>query len=146
MATNTVLRAIGYTWTTSGNGTLPSKITTVNDAGQVSFVQYAYDPSYGNATDVYEYDFGSVLRRHTVTTYQNNSTYHILGLPTQILVQDGSSNTVSRTDLAYDGGTLTTVTGAANHDDHGHGAAFTARGNLTSITRYANAAAGSGPI
>src|SRR5262249_45364133 len=98
-STNTVLRTIGYLWTTSGNGTVPSKITTVlNDTGQSSFIQYAYDASYGNVTDIYEYDFGNILKRHTVTTYQNNPTYHILGLPTQILVKDGSDNIIARTD------------------------------------------------
>jgi RHS repeat-associated protein len=145
-STNTVLRTIGYLWTTAGNGTVPSKITTVlNDTGQTSFIQYAYD-TFGNATDISEYDFGSVLKRHTVTTFQPNVTYHILNLPTQILVKDGSENIVARTDLGYDEGTLTTITGAANHDDPGHSASFTARGNLTSIKRYSNAAAGTGQI
>src|SRR5262249_51312529 len=83
---------------------------------------------------------------HTVTTFQPNVTYHILNLPTQILVKDGSDNIIARTDLAYDAGSLTPVTGAANHDDPGHGTGFTARGNLTSITRYSNAAAGTGQI
>jgi RHS repeat-associated protein len=148
-SSNTILRTIGYIWTTSGPGTVPSKITTVlNDTGQVSFIQYAYDgiSNVGNVSDVYEYDFGSVLKRHTVTTYQNGSnlTYHILTLPTRILVKDGAGNTISRTDMAYDGGSLTLVTGAANHDDPGHGASFTIRGNLTSVSRYSNAAAGTG--
>ncbi len=141
------LRTIGYTWTTSGNGTLPSQITTVlNDTGQSSFIQYVYDPDYGNVTDLYEYDFGNVLKRHTVTTYQPNVTYHILNLATQVLVKDGNGNTISRADMAYDQGTLTGITGAANHDDPGHGTAFTARGNLTTMTRYSNAAAGTGQI
>lgn len=145
--TGTPLRTIGYTWITSGNGTMPSKITTqLSDTGQLFFTQNVYDAFYGNLTDVYEYDFGNILKRHTVTAYQNNPTYHILGLPTQILVKDGSDNIVARTDMAYDGGTLTSVTGAANHDDPGHGASFTARGNLTSTTRYTNAAAGTGQI
>jgi RHS repeat-associated protein len=143
----TALRTTGYTWTTSGNGTVPASITTtLNDTGQQSSVQYTYDPNHGNATDIYEYDFGSVLKRHKVTTFTPNVTYHILNLATQVLVKDGTGTTISRTDMAYDQGTLTGITGAANHDDPGHGAAFTARGNLTSITRYANAAAGTGQI
>jgi RHS repeat-associated protein len=146
--TNTAtLRTIGYTWTTSGQATVPSQITTINDAGQVSYVQYAYDPSgFGNVSDVYEYDFGSVLKRHTVTTYQTAFqpyiARHILNLVTQVLVKDGSGNTIARTDMAYDGGSLTNVTGLSSHDDAGHGISYTARGNLTSVTRYANAAAG----
>jgi RHS repeat-associated protein len=141
------LRTVGYAWTTSGPGTVPSQITTVlNDTGQSSFVQYGYDPYNGDVTDLYEYDFGNVLKRHAVTTYQDNFAYHIFGLATRIVVQDGAGNTISRTDMAYDGGSLTPITGAANHDDPGHGAGFTTRGNLTSITRYSNAAAGTGGI
>jgi RHS repeat-associated protein len=146
--TNTAtLRTTAYTWTTSGQATVPSKITTTNDAGQVSYIQYAYDPSgFGNVSDIYEYDFGSVLKRHTVTTYQTAFqpyiANHVLNLATQVLVKDASGNTVARTDMAYDGGSLTSVTGLSTHDDAGHGASFTARGNLTSVTRYPNAAAG----
>jgi RHS repeat-associated protein len=150
-SSNTILRTINYAWTSSGPGTVPASITTtLNDTGQQSSVQYAYDgiSNAGNVSDLYEYDFGSVLKRHIVTTYQNGSnlTYHILSLPTRILVKDGAGNTISRTDMAYDGGSLTSVTGAANHDDPGHGTGFTVRGNLTSVTRYSNAAAGTGPF
>ncbi len=145
--TGTLLRTTGYTWTTSGQATVPSKITTINDASQTSYVQYAYDPSgFGNVSDVYEYDFNSVLQRHTVTTYQTAFqpyiANHVLNLVTQVLVKDGSGNTIARTDMAYDGGSLTNVTGLPSHDDAGHGPSFTARGNLTSVTRYPNAAAG----
>ena len=145
-SSNTVLRTINYTWTLSGAGTVPAQITTVlNDTGQSSYVQYAYDPiaANGNASDIYEYDFASVLKRHTVKSYQATTT---LAYPSRILVKDGAGNTISRTDLAYDGGSLLSITGAANHDDPGHGTGFLPRGNLTSVTRYANAAAGTGAV
>src|SRR6266700_46132 len=139
-----------YTWTASDVGTVPSVITTtLNDTGQQSSMQYTYD-TYGNATDVYEYDFGSVLKRQTVTTYLSTNIpwWHIINLPTQVLVKDGAGSTVSRTDLAYDNYSttpLTTVTGVTHHDD-GFDSSVTIRGNLTSVTRYSNAAAGTGAI
>jgi RHS repeat-associated protein len=140
-----VLRTAVYAWTTSGVATVPLNITTtLNDTGQQSSVQYAYD-SYGNPTTSSEYDFGLILKRQTVTTYFTGYvTQHILNLPTQVLIKDGSGNVVGRSDFAYDTTSLTLVTGAVGHDDAGFGTAFTARGNLSSITRYANAGAGTG--
>jgi RHS repeat-associated protein len=147
---NAVLRTVNYTWGSSGSAPVPITIATTNDAGQTSSIQYAYDANYGNVTDMYEYDFGSVLKRHTVTAYptafQPYLANHVLNLVTQILVKDGSGNTIARTDMAYDGGTPVAVTGLDTHDDAGHGPAFPARGNLTSVTRYSNASAGTGAI
>jgi RHS repeat-associated protein len=146
-----VLRTVNYTWVTgpATGATLPATLTTTNEIGQQSSIQYTYDGNhFDQTTDVYEYDFGLQLKRHTVTTYLNgaNLNLRILNLPAQILVKDGAGNTVSRTDLAYDGTALTAVTGAANHDDVNYPATFTNRGLLTSVTRYANAAAGTGAV
>jgi RHS repeat-associated protein len=145
-----VLRTVAYTWALSGPATVPATITTTNDTGQQSSVQYTYDGigDVGNPSDLYEYDFGMVLKRHTVTTYLNwtNLNYRILTLPTRIVIKDGAGNTISRTDLGYDEGSLTSITGASHHDDAGRGSGFTVRGNLTSITRYSNAAAGTGGV
>jgi RHS repeat-associated protein len=140
-----VLRTVAYAWTTSGAATVPLSVTTtLNDTGQQASMQFAYD-SYGNATTVSEYDFGLILKRQTVTTYSTAYvTQHILNLPTQVLIKDDAGNVVGRSDFAYDTTSLTLVTGAAGHDDAGFGTGFTARGNLSSMTRYANAAAGSG--
>ncbi len=148
-SSNTLLRTISYTWTPGIP--LPATITTtLNDTGQQSSVQYAYDQigNVGNVSDVYEYDFGMVLKRHTVTTYQNgtNLNRRILTLPTQILVKDGTGNIISRTDMAYDSTSLISVTGDSNHDDVNYGSGFTVRGNLTSVTRYTNAATGTLPV
>jgi RHS repeat-associated protein len=145
-----LLRTVTYTWTTSGGASVPLSITTkLEDTGQQSSVQYAYD-SYGNPTTVSEYDFGGVLKRQTVTTYATGAyvTQHILNLPTQVLVKDAAGNVAGRTDLAYDSTSpgLTPVTGAANHDDANFGAGFTTRGDLTSVTRYADAATPAGGV
>ena len=147
---NAVLRTSTYAWTSTALGsTAPGTITTtLSDTGQQSAIQYAYD-GFDNISDVYEYDFGLQLKRHTVTTYliaQNTGAAHITNLPTQTLVKDGAGNVVSRTDMAYDQFSLTSVVGAANHEDGGYSASFNVRGNLTTITRYSNAAAGTGAI
>src|SRR5579872_7427855 len=143
-----LLRETDFTWTTSGASTVPGSRTTIlKDTGQQSSVTYTYD-SFGNPTNISEYDFGSALKRQTVTTYATGAyvTQHILNLPTQILVEDGAGKIVARTDLAYDVTPLTAISGAPNHDDQAYGAAFTTRGNLTSVTRYSNAAAGTGAV
>ena len=147
---NTLLRTISYLWTSTFIGsTVPGTITTtLNDTGQQSAIQYGYD-YFDNISDIYEYDFGLQLKRHTVTTYLNSSNTgapHIVNLPTQVLIKDAAGNIIKRTDMAYDGQALMLVTGAAGHDDSGFGTSHTIRGNLTLMTRYTNAAAGSGQI
>jgi RHS repeat-associated protein len=140
-----VLRTIAYVWTTSGTGTVPSSITsTLNDTGQQSSVQYANYDNFGNPADVYENDFGGMLLRHTVTTYSTAfGGQHILNLPLQVLIKDGSGNIVGRTNFSYDdsGSIITNITDAANHDN-----ALTVHGNLTSITRYSDAATAGGQV
>ena len=139
-----VLRTITYAWTTSGGANVPSSITTtLNDTGQQSSVQYSNYDTFGNAGDIYEYDFGGTLLRHTATTYATTfGAQHILNLPLQILVKDGSGTTVARTDFAYDSTIfLPSITDAANHDN-----SVTGHGNLTSITRYSDAAGGTGQV
>jgi RHS repeat-associated protein len=151
-SSNNILSTTGFTWIGGGftGATLLGGITITNDGGQQSSVQYAYDPYYDQRTDIYEYDFDSLLKRHTVMTYSStytNPTPHIMNLPTQILVKDGAGNKISRTDLAYDGPAqtyLTAVNGASNHDDSAYGIGNTTRGNVTAVTRYSNAATGTG--
>ncbi|HEY6249576.1 MAG TPA: hypothetical protein VI685_06420, partial [Candidatus Angelobacter sp.] len=110
-------------------------------------ISYRYDGN-GNATDIQESDFGGQLKRETVMTFAGGAYVikHILNLPTQVLVKDGSGNTFARTDLAYDNTTLTSIPGAAHHDDTNYGTGSTTRGNLTSVTRYTNASAGTGQV
>jgi len=145
-----LLRQADYKWAMIGaapqSTVLSTVVTTLKDTGQQSKVAYGYDP-WGNVTDAYEYDFGLTLKRHTVVSYLitgNYATINLSNLPTQILVKDGTGSTVTRTDLAYDGGNLTSVTGAPGHDDTNFGAGFTTRGLVTSSTRYSSAAAGAG--
>jgi RHS repeat-associated protein len=142
-ASGALVRTVSYIW--SGNRLL-SATTTFEDTGQQSSVQYEWDFN-GNPTTVSEYDFGSVLKRQTVTTYAGGAyiTQHIFNLPTQVLIKDGAGNVVSRTDLAYDSTTLTQIDDAAGHDS-AFNASYSTRGNLTSVTRSADAATPSGGV
>jgi RHS repeat-associated protein len=145
---NKSMRKSVNAWVNSTGGPLLSAVTMTNDAGQQSKVTYTYD-SNGNVVTLSEYDYGVALIRTTATTYSTSySAQHILDRPTQVLIKDAGGSTVSRTDFAYDGGSagLASQTGLTTHDDTNYPASFTARGNLTQVTRYSNAAAGTGAI
>ncbi len=149
------LRTVANVWQNAPllNGVMPGPqltrtTTTLEDGTTQSKVEYSYG-SYGNVTEVREYDFGLFLERKTQTDYLGTSAYtnaHVLDRPSQVRVYDGSGNLAARTDFAYDGAALTLVSGAAGHDDAGHGTSFTTRGNLTSTTRYPNLPSTSGAI
>jgi RHS repeat-associated protein len=147
-STGRTLATVSTSWTTVSSAPVRDTVTTVlNDTGQQSSIHYAYD-AYANVTDVYEHDFGGQLVRHTALSYAGGPyvDHHILDRVTQGVIKDGSDVIVARTDYAYDTTSLTAVTGAINHDDQNYGPTLTTRGNLTAVTRYANAAAGSGAI
>ncbi len=145
------LKTVNYSWTTSDGGTVPATIQTTNEAGQVSSIQYGYDlkwASYGQPTSIQEVDFDGTVKRTTQIAYSTGGTLpgnsaatpyidrHILGLPFNIVVT-GASGAKSRTDFGYDFFPLTSVPGAANHDDANYGTSVTVRGNLSEIIRAA---------
>jgi RHS repeat-associated protein len=138
----TLLRTINTTW--ASNGTPATKITVL-DSGQQSEVLTIYDNN-GNLTQTNEYDWGSgavgSLLRITQITYTSSAPFNV----TQKLVMDGSANTKYLQNRAYDGASLTSVTGASNHDDAHYGSSYSTRGNLTSITTYSAPATPSGGI
>ncbi len=147
-AANLTLRRSDYVWTAAPNSKLTSVTNTLSDTGQQSKVALTYT-TYGNVSEVKEYDYGLVLTRITSMTYLTTSAYvasnrHILDRPTQVLVKDGGADIKARTDFVYDGTGLTNVTGATNHDDANYPYTFLTRGNVTQVKRYSAAAAGSG--
>jgi RHS repeat-associated protein len=143
---NTTLRTVANAWINTSNGPQLASVTTTNDAGQTSKVAYTYTTN-GNVSSVAEYDFGPTLSRTTSTTYLTTyTTQHILERPTQVLIKNASGTTVSRTDLAYDGTSLASLTGLATHDDTNYPATFVSRGNLTQLTKYSNASTATGVI
>jgi YD repeat-containing protein len=151
----TTLRTIANDWIQDNmsvgyqiNPRISRVTTTLNDSGQQSKVEFTY-LWYGNLVNVLEFDYGFLLKRYTVTSYLGDANYtnrHILDRPTQVLVYDGNNNLKARTDFAYDSTSLTSVAGAAQHDDAGYGSGLVYRGNVSAITRYSNAAAGTGAV
>jgi RHS repeat-associated protein len=142
--------------------------TTLNDANLISKVVYGYD-SRNNTTDLYEYDFGSgtvgafLRRTHTdfMTTNPVNSvdysseSVHQYRLPCQMWVSsDSSGNTRNALELTeYDNYTadsphagLTPRSSVIEHDSTNFGASYIPRGNVTSVTSYANAGAQTGAV
>jgi len=96
-----------------------TQVTSTNDTSQQTIASYSYTTSYGNVSQVVESGYGP-LARTTQTDYLATTSYtnqHIFNLPSQVRLYDGSGNLKSRTDLAYDGVSVTGVTGAAHHDD-----------------------------
>ncbi len=147
----TLLRTLNTTW--AANGT-PSSKTFVLD-GQQSKIETGFD-TYGNLQEVREYDWGAPGSpvRTTQITYLAETPYtsrNIRNRPTQILVrQGGPSGTIrSQTDIRYDEAGYINTSCPPNvpqHDDTNYGCSFTYRGNPTTVTTYADAAAGSGAV
>lgn len=140
--------------TYAANGSPASSTRILEDNSKQSKVETTFD-NYGNLSEMREYDWGTgapgAVTRTTQYTYLSTSPYtsrNIWNRPTQILVRSGGpTGTIkSRTDIAYDAGSLTCVTGAAQHDDGAFGCSFATRGNPTSTTVYTNAATPSGGI
>ncbi|HZT59980.1 MAG TPA: hypothetical protein VFA21_15325, partial [Pyrinomonadaceae bacterium] len=145
----------------ANNPQVTQVLTTLADTNQVSEQTFSYD-QYGNRTDTYEYDYGAgaagafVRRTHTdfVTTaaYVNADANQAVGaslrsLPSQQWVSsDAAGNSkASLTTYAYDQYALTDCPGITGHDTT-YTTGFTTRGNVTSVTSYANAAGGTGAV
>jgi RHS repeat-associated protein len=89
---------------------------------------YAPAPSFNQATEVRNYDYGYVqggtgntLLRKTVTEYENSTNYtnrHIFNLPKTVTVYAADGLTrVSRTEYTYDTGTLLNTPNVVQHSD-----------------------------
>jgi hypothetical protein len=130
-----------YTWKNVGSSFMIGSVSTTDDAGNQSSVAYTYD-GFGNVTDLAENDFGNALIRHTITAYMPApySSNHILNLPKSIQVKDAGGTARSFTLFNYDQ-TTPTALGAVTQND---GSIATPRGNLTSVTRYSDAATPAG--
>jgi RHS repeat-associated protein len=136
-------------------------ITTLEN-GLSARTLYGFDPTvpYNSRVDVYEFDYVApggteTLLRLTHTDYEKSAAYtdppptgaYLRNLPKQQWVStDGwGNNRVSRTDYGYDELAPTDRPNITGHDP-AYSTARTVRGNLTSVTRYADAAGASGPV
>ncbi|HXM98107.1 MAG TPA: RHS repeat-associated core domain-containing protein [Candidatus Dormibacteraeota bacterium] len=147
-----VLETFQNAWGNDGNSInqrITSVTTTLNDTSQQFQVQTDYT-TYGNIQEVRDYDYGlTTLLRKTHTTYitgANYTTRHILNLPSTVVVYDGTGTAKANTAYTYDGGTVTSATGASNHDDTNYGTGFLYRGFITLLTQYSDPVTPSGAI
>jgi RHS repeat-associated protein len=162
-ANGTVLAHTLIDWEDGGAGNNPrlTLIEVTNDAGETKATTYDYTGmSYNNVGKVIEHDFapagtlGAELRR-TETTYEDGVNWtnrRLVHLPKIVRVYDGST-VISRVDYTYDGDTLANLpTTVATQDQvyNPNSASYDAttayRGNVTSVTSYADAATASNPI
>jgi YD repeat-containing protein len=147
---STALKTTANTWgddSSSLNPRLTQVLITLNDTNQESEIQTDYT-TYNNPSEIREYNYGSggpgTLIRSTDYTYVNSSNYtstHILNLRATAIVYNGSSSSgtpASNVSYGYDGYSLTSATGASNHDDTNYGTGFAYRGLVTSISQYAD--------
>jgi RHS repeat-associated protein len=147
-------RTANKTWVTDTDGSNPRPQTTstvLEDATTQSQVTINSYDSFGQPTDVLEYNLGSngpgPLSREVVTSYASLGS--IVNRPAQVLIKNAAGVLVSRTDFAYDNySTLALANISPNPAGHdsSYGTSFTTRGNLTSTSVYANASAGTGAI
>jgi RHS repeat-associated protein len=150
------LKTINTSW--AANGT-PATQVTILDNNKQSQVTTNFD-SNGILQSQSQYDYGAgvvgPLIRTTTLTYLSTSTYlakNIINRVTQQKVTNSGGTVISRIDIAYDcytspcaGLASAGYTGVSHHDDTNYGVANTVRGNPTQITKYANAAAGTGQL
>ncbi len=123
--------------------------TTLNDANQVSAVEYTYD-QYQNVTGKKEYDWGSgahgALLRETQTAYfwQSNpayaaSTFNLVRAPFIQTIYDGGGVAAAQMIWHYDERGVEEEAGIVGHDDANYGSGFNLRANVTSRYRWSNA-------
>jgi RHS repeat-associated protein len=131
-----------YTWSTTGPPSvfvkeLDVSVTTPSGALDKK-TTFAFDTNnHGTILTTNEWNFGSTSQtpdRITTYTYLANSNVNMLNKKSSVKVTNGAGTAVSETDITYDGSALTTVSGAAGHDDTNFGSSYTPRGNPTLIS------------
>src|SRR5260221_6067896 len=142
-STGKTFLTMAFAWKAVGMSRMISSVASTDDGGNQSSVSYTYD-GFGNVTDLAQNDFGNQLVRHTFTAYKGApySSNHIFNLPQSVLVQDSGGTVRSRTVLNYDETTPTPLGPVTQND----ASIVTPRGNLTSVTRYSDAATPAGAI
>ena len=126
-----VLQSSDVYWEPGAYGTArPYRIDKTDERSQTTKTEFSYGSVYNQVTEVRDYDYGSAaLLRARRMTYQNSTDYtgtcyssgcygrHIFNLPLTIEVIAGDYSTrVSRTEIQYDGQTLTAAPGVVMHD------------------------------
>lgn len=150
-------------WSASNGGQVIDTVIATNESGEKTKADYDYaGGSFGQVMKVDEFDDfsggGFTKRRTSAFTYFNtwsttNYKQNLFYLVLQVTVTDPIPSPVikSKTVFAYDvySGNLKTYGTSppmATRDSTYDAAGYQYRGNLTSVTRYINAAASTGPI
>lgn len=133
----------------TGNAYIRAIRTTVTEpipGGSISRkTEDTYDSIYyGNIAAVKEWNYysgapSSSPDRETDFVYLTSSGYvskDIHNRVTSRTVINGASTQLAQTVTAYDGGTLTSITGVSHHDDANFGTGNTVRGNPTQVKRW----------
>jgi RHS repeat-associated protein len=153
-SSNQVLSSIGVALTTDpGGSTAVQSITTTDEIGQQTKVDFDYD-GYGNVLNKREYGFKISgqwqVRRRTHYSYINWEPYlsaYIRNRAWMVEVFDSLQNTnngddvlIGKTVVSYDNpmGGMEGYGGTANPPGHlsGYNTTYTTRGNLTGVTKY----------
>ena len=127
------------------------------DDGSVAKVDTFYQANvkYNNPTEVQAFDFDGSLKRRSVTSYVDSSTWingydytsdsiHLLSLPLTQTLYDGNGNQVAQSTNEYDNYANDTNHvplqdyGAVTQHDSNYGASYLTRGNLTRTGRWLN--------
>ncbi len=134
--------AVPLSWTTTWAAGAVSKRTRTWDNGFTYQIgSYLYDGIFGqDMADIF-YDFGSgapgALLRTVSRGYLDDYTQGLLDPVRVLTVADGTGHTVSQTNNIYDGSSLQYAGAWPGRDSaYQSGSGITARGNLTSQTRY----------
>lgn len=129
--------------------------------GQSRRKEFRYGPRYNQLSDVRDYDYDGRLLRRTHTDYLNDPAYtenHIFNLPTATAVYEGENTTpvtlIENNYDTYDQLPLVDAPGvrmhSITHNPYSGGELFDPRtlrrGNLTRVTRYADAASRASPV
>ncbi len=130
---STLVRTDSATWTTGANYTQQLSQTTTWDTGISNTTQYSYGGVYYNGAPGTISEWNSYSGSLPATANRTTSiSYAGFTHPTSIVVEDSSGHTVAETNITYDGGSLTSVTGTSNHNDSYSGTRF----NATSVAKW----------
>jgi RHS repeat-associated protein len=133
--------------------TVRTTLATVPGPGNLIAQHTDRFDSYGNSTEYDDYDLATAapfpLLRQTLITYAGLGGY-LHSFRQTVKVLDGSGNIKSRQDTNYDQYSSFTgancITGAPDHNDSSYGCSFTARANVTSVTKYTDPVTPGGAI
>jgi RHS repeat-associated protein len=149
-----VVWTTGYAQEQPSNDNRVNESRTILDDGQVARVTTAYEQNvkYNNPAEVAEYDYDLTLKRRSTTSYVTNNTtggvtynyrtddaIHLLSLPSQRSVYDGTGAERARTVYAYDnyssdGNNAALLDyGAVTGHDSAYGGTRLTRGNQTQV-------------